>query len=189
MRNEQIIANLRRDLEKVRQKLEEASHCDEVEASQYLSLIQAGPPSRHPARPCAPDIQGSFSRETDAAFQSSNPPPLLRPRSPERLKNATPPVSSPARKRAQERLQKLDERLAERERLVSPSPRQRETSTAGRIAEQLGLGSSAAEVRREKTPSARPEEPRGAGELRSGAGGVARSGSRLGKLFPTLGRK
>ncbi|ORY56828.1 hypothetical protein BCR35DRAFT_347729 [Leucosporidium creatinivorum] len=204
-RNEQVIANLRRDLEKAKEKLEQASHCDEVETHHYLALLDGSDtytrPHRSRPHPHSSEPQSSFSRETEAAFESPLPPPVLQPRSPDRPRPT--PKSQPstqttasAADRTEQRLRRLNERLADEDR-SAPSSRVPNHSSSSALATQkppsyqlnqtrpLAQSPKKEEkgfdvVERSQWNDSMDSPPR----ARDGGDGLSRSGSRWSKIFP-----
>lgn len=211
-RNEQVIANLRRDLDKAREKLEQASHCDEVEAHQYLALLDgtAEINRSHRGRPRPVEMQPSFSRETEAAFESSVPPPVLQPRSPDRPRPGTKashvtPVATPsAADRTEQRLRRLNERLADENRGAPPPSRLANPSSTSALAHQQ-IQQSGAQTKRPVGQAPQQEqvfdvlersvwrdstEASPGGRPKVKGNDLGRSGSKWSKIFPgAYGRK
>ncbi|ORY56803.1 hypothetical protein BCR35DRAFT_309739 [Leucosporidium creatinivorum] len=201
-RNEQIIANLRRDLEKAKEKLEQASHCDEVEAHQYLALLDGSDTytRSHRSRPHlhSTEPQSSLSRPTEAPFESPLFPPVLQPRSPDRPRPrpkspTSPPTTASAADRTEQRLQRLNERLADENR-GAPSPRTPNDSTPTSAPPRKAFRDTTPHIEQPETQSPKtagyavleksqwgesPDSSPGAP-----AGGLARSGSVWKKVFP-----
>ncbi|KAM0789781.1 hypothetical protein ACM66B_006634 [Microbotryomycetes sp. NB124-2] len=135
-KNEAILTSLRREVAKAREQLDGALSCGEVEAQQYLSLLELGggveldekessvkerlaewrnknEADRQAAvtntEHARVDPTGSTVRQTRGHSQTYGSAPIVTPRSPHR--DVKPTQSIGAEARTQEKLRRLDERV------------------------------------------------------------------------------
>jgi hypothetical protein len=151
-KNDQLIALLRKELKKGRMSLEAATHCDEVEASALVSLIEGkSSPPRRRSRTLPSALGLDLGEPFDPTSPDGSLPSASRPRSrsPARARASTalyaiPFVSGNAQERVAQRLARLNHQLAEENRGAPPAPRNTATNpsvgtSTTQKAPQLGI--------------------------------------------------